>query len=183
MVMILRLGSYIRFSEAYSVVVLPLPVGPVTSTIPCDLPRQCAYPFSVCSSMPRSPSAIRAALRSNKRITIVSPKIVGTVDTRMSILPLVPENSICPSCGTNRSAMFILAIILTRETIAACSRLGEEDFSINTPSMRYLIRTSFSKGSICTSLVRDSTASSKIRFTRLTKLGSRASSCNLAVVN
>ena len=98
----------------------------------------------------------------------------------MSILPFLPMNSMWPSCGTNRSAMFMFAMILIREMIAAWSRFEDGAFSIRRPSTRYLIFTSRSNGSMWISLARDSMASKMIKFTRLTRDGSRASSLSLA---
>ena len=109
-----------------------------------------------------------------------SPQTVGTVETRMSIRPFLPVNSMWPSWGTNRSAMFMFAMILMREMIAACSRFEEGAFSTRMPSIRYLILTSRSNGSMWISLARDSIASKMIKFTKLTRDGSRASSDSLA---
>ena len=76
--------------------------------------------------------------------------------------------------------MFMFPMILIRETMAASKRLEEGVFSTRSPSTRYLILTSFSKGSIWISLARSSIASRMIRLTRLTSEGSFASFCSSA---
>jgi len=81
------------------------------------------------------------------RITTDSPYKVGTVLTRMSTLRPSNRRAMWPSCGTKRSAMFMLAMILIRETIAGCSCLGGLGRSARTPSMRYLILSVLSNGS------------------------------------
>ena len=69
-------------------------------------------------------------------MTRLSPCRVGTVETRRSInLPWL-RNWIRPSCGRRRSAIFILAMILTREITAAVERAGGASASLSAPSMR-----------------------------------------------
>ena len=75
-------------------VVLPQPVGPVTNTIPWVLRRLCSHPCRHTAFMPRSSRSIRAAVLSMILNTMDSPNTVGTVETRRSTLPWVPENSI-----------------------------------------------------------------------------------------
>ena len=56
MVRMLRELSLMLDSPAYSVVVLPDPVGPVTKMIPCGLANAARYPAS-------TPSFMRSSLR------------------------------------------------------------------------------------------------------------------------
>ena len=58
------------------------------------------------------------------RITTLSPWIVGVVETRKSISLPRTASLMRPSCGSRRSAMLSLAMILMREMIALRSRAG-----------------------------------------------------------
>ena len=69
-------------SAEYSVVVLPEPVGPVTSTMPYGFITASIRSFSARGSMPNfSRSSVRLPL-SRIRSTTFSPNSVGSVDTR-----------------------------------------------------------------------------------------------------
>ena len=59
-----------------------------------------------------------------------------------------------PSCGLRFSAMSMRDMILMREMIGPWSFLGAFSFSIAMPSIRYRMRTRFSKGSTWMSLAR-----------------------------
>ncbi|MNP31775.1 hypothetical protein D3C76_1249150 [compost metagenome] len=72
-VRMLRLPSLRLLRLAYSVVVLPEPVGPVDSTMPLGRARQLRRPCSTAAGMPRLSSASRLACLSSTRITTRSP--------------------------------------------------------------------------------------------------------------
>ena len=57
-------------------------------------------------------------------MTIFSPKIVGSVETRRSIVRFSTLILMRPSCGTRRSAMSSSDMILRREMIAALNLNG-----------------------------------------------------------
>src|SRR6266576_3373485 len=107
-----------RDSAEYSVVVLPEPVGPVTSTMP--------YGFSIAlsrfsSALGSNPKVFRSSVKlplSRIRSTIFSPNSTGRVETRKSITRAPIFSLMRPSCGTRRSAMLSDAMILTREVSA-----------------------------------------------------------------
>ena len=84
-VMMLRLLSLMRSSAAYSVVVLPEPVGPVTRMMPCGLWMSSIHHLL---RLPRPCRAIRDLRRpaclSSSRSTTRSPCPEGMVDTRTS---------------------------------------------------------------------------------------------------
>ena len=114
-VMIFTSGSLASASIAYRVVVLPEPVGPVTSTIPCGRRVRAR---SVASVSPSIPSAVRSrltALRSRIRSTAPSPAWLGSVATRRSTGRPSMESSMRPSCGRRISVMSRFAITLMRE--------------------------------------------------------------------
>ncbi len=77
--------SFISDNAEYSVVVLPEPVGPVTSTMPFGR-LMIRRKFSlVVSSMPTLSSDKFTTERSKIRMTTLSPNIVGKTLTRRSI--------------------------------------------------------------------------------------------------
>ena len=78
------------------------------------------------------------------RITIFSPKITGSVETRKSTTLRFILSLMRPSCGTLRSAMFRSERILIREVSAAFIFIGGFMTSQRVPSSRYRTRTSFS---------------------------------------
>ena len=127
MVMMLRLGSSISVSEAYRVVVLPLPVGPAHSTIPNGARMSRVNTSWVSVGMPRSSMRNTDRLLSRTRRTQLSPQIVATVDTRMSISRPSTTMVICPSWGRRRSTMFMLAMIFRRLTSAGAIDGGRFD--------------------------------------------------------
>ncbi len=135
-VMILRSGRLMVLRQAYSVVVLPDPVGPVTRRIPSG----CAIIFSkIFWSSEKKPSLGRPRARfclSRIRMTMLSPWLVGTVETRRSSTRPRMLTWIRPSCGLRFSEIFIAAIILMRLTMADCRRLGGLSTSCSTPSIR-----------------------------------------------
>ena len=135
-VMIFTSGVLSFASAVYSVVVLPEPVGPVTSMIPCGCCStcwNCGRNSSVKPSLWKSKTTVS---RSSRRITTDSPCAVGTVLTRRSSSLPCTRSMIRPSCGRRRSAMLSLAMIFTREMTAAVRLAGGLSPSSSTPSMR-----------------------------------------------
>ena len=105
-------------NDEYRVVVLPLPVGPVTSTIPLGR-SMAARNFDIMSSSMPTFSRLRlTTLRSSTRMTTHSPKMVGSTLTRKSTACPPTISSIRPSWGMRRSAMSRLAITLIRVVMA-----------------------------------------------------------------
>ena len=123
-------------SEAYSVVVLPLPVGPVTSRMPCGWSIWFFQIVISFSAKPRSSNATQIERLSRIRSTHFSPVAVGSVLMRKSILRLCTMARIRPSCGRRRSAISRLAMIFRREMMAACIVCGGFIDSNSTPSIR-----------------------------------------------
>ena len=135
-VIMLRVRASRRESAAYSVVVLPEPVGPVTNMMPCGCEIRSSNRTSVPAAMPRPSSESRPACLSRRRITTRSPCPVGSVDTRTSTGRPAIRSMMRPSCGKRFSAISSSAITLTRETIAACSERFGSTTSRNVPSTR-----------------------------------------------
>ena len=136
MVRILREVSLICDKPAYSVVVFPEPVGPVTRIIPCGLCRNFLNEDSTCSFIASCDNCNCPAAVSSRRSTTLSPCAEGMVDIRISIACPAIFTDILPSCGTRFSAISSLAITFRRDTSSGASiRLGDNT-SANTPSMR-----------------------------------------------
>ena len=72
-------------------------------------------------------------LLSSTRRTQLSPQIVATVDTRMSISRPSTDIVIWPSWGRRRSTMFISAMILRRLTSAGAMLRRELDGVVQRP--------------------------------------------------
>ena len=91
-VMMFRSGLLIWEIAEYSVLVLPLPVGPVTRTIP----KGCVMASSKLSrdsgSNPRRRMSSIRLSRSRRRSTTFSPDSVGTVETRKSSSLTLPPS-------------------------------------------------------------------------------------------
>ena len=78
-----------------------------------------------------------ALLPSRIRITIFSPKRVGSVETRKSITRSAAIFSfIRPSCGTRFSEMSMREITLMREASLSLIATGGEAISRSSPSTR-----------------------------------------------
>ena len=160
-VIIFLLAWLSSLNAAYSVVVLPLPVGPVTSTMPCGREIWCRIRLTKCSGIPVSSKDNIPADWSSKRITTDSPYCTGMVDIRTSMLwPLIFKLN-RPSCGNRFSDISKPAISFKRKTIAEAILFSLRIFSWSTPSIRWRIRNAFSSGSMWTSDARICTASSK----------------------
>ncbi len=85
---------------------------------------------------------------SSRRSTTRSPCPVGSVETRTSMARPPTRSVMRPSCGRRFSAMSIAAMILMRDTSAACSaRLGRTT-SRSVPSTRKRTSDDCSKGSM-----------------------------------
>jgi len=122
--MLLWLAS-MRDSAAYSVVVLPEPVGPVTSTMPCGWAVRWVNRLSVSPCMPTASRLSLLSLLSSRRSTARSPWALGRVETRTSMARVPRRRLMRPSWGRRFSAMSRSAMIFSREISAACSaRLG-----------------------------------------------------------
>jgi hypothetical protein len=141
-------------------VVLPEPVGPVTSTMPYGSRmkrRKCA---SSLSSKPSTSSRSEANCfdrlsLSRMRITASSPCTDGMIETRKSIERPAILTRKRPSCGTRFSAMSSSDITLMRLMIVAwCSLAIGFIAGCSTPSIRYLITTSLSRVSMWMSEAR-----------------------------
>jgi hypothetical protein len=118
------------------VVVLPLPVGPVTSRIPCTSSSALRKRSIAGPSNPSDSKLSGTPPLSRIRITTLSPCIVGMVETRRSISLPETLSLMRPSCGRRRSAMSSEAMIFTREITAAERRRGGDSTSCSTPSIR-----------------------------------------------
>ena len=77
-------------------------------------------------------------------MTIFSPKIVGSDETRRSISRFWNFTESRPSWGSRRSAMSRFDMILTRERMAGSICFGGFIMSWSTPSIRYRTRNTFS---------------------------------------
>jgi hypothetical protein len=102
------------------VVVLPLPVGPVTSTMPYGSAMYFRKRLSSDSGNPRmsSLSSLNCSLMdslSRIRMTASSPCTLGMIETRKSMVLPGTLSLKRPSCGTRFSAMSSSAITLMRE--------------------------------------------------------------------
>ena len=78
-------GVLMREIAEYSVLVLPLPVGPVTSTMPQGFEMADS---NFASDWVSKPSLVMSSIsfsRSSRRSTIFSPNSVGRHETRKSI--------------------------------------------------------------------------------------------------
>ena len=88
-VMILTSAVLSLLSAVYSVVVLPEPVGPVTSRMPCGCCSTCSNCGRNSSVKPRLWKSSTTVSRSSRRITTDSPCAVGTVlDAQVEFLAL-----------------------------------------------------------------------------------------------
>ena len=122
---------------------MPLPVGPVTSTMPYGSAMYLRKRFSSASGKPRmsSRSSVNCSLidsLSRMRMTASSPCTLGMIETRKSIVLPGIRSLKRPSCGTRFSAMSSSAMTLMREMIELwnCLAIGRIA-GCSTPSMRY----------------------------------------------
>ena len=151
-----------------SVVVLPLPVGPVTTIMPCGSIRSLRRIFSSCGERPSLPISSRPRSRGSRRMTADSPCCVGMVATRMSNSVRAARMRAAPSCGRRRSAMLSPARILMREISAAGSTPGGVGNARSKPSTRMRTTRPVRNGSMWMSVARSSIARSTRSFTART---------------
>ncbi len=107
-------------SAAYSVVVLPLPVGPQVRISPCGLRSSALNRSSTVGSNPSLLRSSRACDLSRMRMTTFSPSMPGMEEKRRSTVLPSSCTWMRPSWGRRRSAMSSLAMTLRRETTAWC---------------------------------------------------------------
>ena len=108
--------------------VLPLPVGPVTSTMPHGFAIAASSFVSDSGSKPSFVMSSISLSLSSRRRTIFSPKSVGRHETRKSISLVAPLSAkrilMRPSCGSRFSAMSSFAMIFRRDVIASRNFIG-----------------------------------------------------------
>ena len=167
-VMTLSCSASTSDSAAYSVVVLPEPVGPVTSTRPELRPKISRKRTSMSCGMPISSSRRSESPWPSKRITTDSPYCEGRVDNRTSSVRSRSRNEKRPSCGRRFSEMSSPAISFRRCANAAAMRLSAVVWVCSTPSTRLRMSRPPSCGSRCTSDAPTCTASSNTLCSRRT---------------
>ena len=146
--MILRDGELSSFSAAYSVVVLPLPVGPVTRTIPLTrltIVRKRSVMLCGMPSFSRSRSPLS---RLSRRMTTDSPSCVGIVDMRTSTALSRTSTLKRPSCGRRFSEISSPAMSFKRNASAGATRKSASVCGCSSPSMRRRMRSTSSCGSM-----------------------------------
>ena len=168
--MMLISGRLIWFSAAKSVVDLPEPVGPVTSSAPVGRATISESVARISSERPSSSSVGGFFDLSSRRMTSDSPSTVGSVATRTSsIRPAAAAFSeMRPSCGFRRSAMSSFASTFRRVVTPGISRFGMRCISCSTPSMRNRTTSASSCGSKWMSEAPSSAAWKRIELTRRT---------------
>ena len=134
MVIIFTSTEFCSFSAEYSVVVFPEPVGPVTRIIPCGRLMSLLNDSSSASEKPTSSRSSEMTERSSTRITTLSPKMVGRVETRRSTGLPPTTRSILPSCGSRRSEMSRFAMTFMREVMGSARCFGGGVISYSMPS-------------------------------------------------
>ncbi len=159
-VTILASGEFIRASAPYSVVVLPEPVGPVTSSMPCANEMNSHTLARIAAGMPRRSSSSSPPSWGSSRKTADSPYCVGIVDIRRSSVWPRTRTTKRPSWGSRRSAMSSPADSFSRCTTAGAIRLSASVWTTSVPSIRNRICNLRSCGSTWISDARDRTASS-----------------------
>ncbi len=147
---------------------MPLPVGPVTSMIPCGAVITCLSFSAWPCSKPSFSIPMCSLSWSRRRSTAFSPKIEGRVDTRMSIFLPPTLISILPSWGRLFSAMSIPESILILAISGACRFFGISVVKNSVPSILILTFVIESVGSICMSEAFSLTDCSSMLFTRRT---------------
>ena len=147
-------GELMAVKTAYRVVVLPLPVGPVTRMIPLGDFTSCRIRFNCSAVSPSSTILRRTVVLFSSLRTHRSPNEVGIVETRTSISWSPILTSKRPSWGSRFSAMFILAMTLILEVRTGWTPLGGEIRSYRIPSIRERTLKLFLYGSKWISLAR-----------------------------
>ena len=117
-------------------VVLPEPVGPVTSTMPSLLWSNLSIVSCSSLSKPSEASARTVERVLRIRMTTFSPSDAGSVEMRRSTgLPFTATRA-RPSCGRSRSAISIPPMILMREISGMPAARGIFMTCRSTPSIR-----------------------------------------------
>ena len=112
-VRILTSGSFRKFMAPYNVVDFPLPVGPVTKTIPWGAEIAEINSFSCAFVKPMALMLTANDEEFNIRITTLSPRLVGNIEILKSTsVSSFAMYEIFPSCGSLRSAISKFARIL-----------------------------------------------------------------------
>ena len=118
-------GVASSFIVEYSVVVLPEPVGPVTSTMPYGSLIIFSQRSRSSLVKPNSGKSRTSTSCVKIRITTFSPNAVGMVEIRSSISPPPGETVLMrPSCGRRRSTISMRASSLMRLVIASNTGMG-----------------------------------------------------------
>ncbi|BCQ63089.1 hypothetical protein PBOI14_48390 [Pseudomonas sp. Boi14] len=180
MVRMLRSRLLRLASPAYSVVVLPEPVGPVTRRMPWGLCRAVSRRWRTAGFMPRCARSRRPACLSSRRITTRSPWLEGRVETRTSTSCPAMRKAMRPSWGMRFSAMSSLAMTLIRDTSRVASSRRGRSTSRSRPSTRRRTERCSSNASRCTSEALLLTASLRIALIR--RMIGASSSCSIRSV-
>ena len=167
-VRILRVVSLRIESMVASVVVLPLPVGPVITIMPCGNASRRRIVVSSRLKRPSFPMSSSPRSRGSRRITADSPCCAGIVATRMSISERATRSRAAPSCGRRRSAMLSPARILMREISACGTAPAGVATARSRPSTRMRTTSPLRNGSMWMSLARSSIAFSRRSLTART---------------
>ncbi len=144
-VIILRSSEFSEFNIEYSVVVLPEPVGPTTSTSPLGLAIMSS---TTCRSTSDSPSRSRLYISwfmLNSRMTISMPFMVGTVSSRRLTATSVPSAmrtfcDIWPCCASGEAVDILPALAMAETSTRYFSTLSTA-IECRTPSILKRIRT------------------------------------------
>ena len=122
--------------------------------------------ISTLGSIPILSRSSLTAVRSSTRITMLSPNMVGSTETRRSTWLPPTLSSMRPSCGRRRSVMSRFAMTLIRLLMAEERARGGGTSSWSTPSAFMRTRYSSSNGSKCTSEALSRMAIRKIMLMR-----------------
>ena len=157
-------------------VVLPEPVGPVTSTMPLGCSTRRARPSASAWGRPSSVSSgIRLVLPS-RRMTRDSPQAAGRVETRRSTSWPDMRMVWRPSCGRRRSPISMPDKSFSREQTASNPVRGPVRTVCNMPSTRIRMLKRSSNGSTWISEARLCRLSANTAFTKSMTGASSASS-------
>ena len=132
----LRSGVLTCWIPAYSVEVLPEPVGPVIRMSPWVCTSAAVTTSSWAPLRPVWSSRGTVSARGRMRITTFSPCSAGRVEMRASTGAPSTDSRARPSCGRRRSAMSSPLTILMRLTTASEADRGTVMTSRSRPSTR-----------------------------------------------